>query len=205
MFLKTAFVDRAARLVLPAFACAGLLFVAGCETLTSSAGSESAASDATRADAGKEPQASPAGASPTTPPGADQSASPPAQSPSTASPAGNPGTPPDVAALPPQADPAPPPEPVVNSDPKQLLGLGQEELTDLLGTPAFLRQDAPAQLWRYRGENCRIDLFLYREEGTDPARYVVRYYAVRSDIEPPPSADDCLKGMLIARLPKQTG
>lgn len=184
MVFKTAIADRLGRLVYPVCAVAGLL-VTACESVNFDSQSQAAK----QAEPAKE-----ARATESSPP--ELAANPPeSNSASTEKRAMTP----DVATLP------PPPEPAVNNDPKRLLGLDQGGLSDLLGTPAFMRRDAPAQLWRYRGETCRIDLFLYREGKTDPARYVVRHYAVLSDIDPPPSAGDCLKGMLLARLSKQAG
>jgi hypothetical protein len=56
----------------------------------------------------------------------------------------------------------PPPEP-----PKleELRGLDAAQLTQLLGKPTLLRDEATAQMWQYRGETCVLHLFLYPGSG----------------------------------------
>lgn len=82
-----------------------------------------------------------------------------------APPAANLPTPPRQAALPPAREPLgrePPPEP-----PKleELRGLDAAQLTQLLGKPTLLRDEATAQMWQYRGETCVLHLFLYPAPG----------------------------------------
>ena len=45
--------------------------------------------------------------------------------------------------------------------PERIMGLTRTELLDLLGKPDFLRRDAPAEIWQYRGKECILDVFLY--------------------------------------------
>ena len=47
----------------------------------------------------------------------------------------------------------------------QLRGLTNEQLTEMLGTPQFLRNDSAVELWQYRADGCVLSLFLYRSNG----------------------------------------
>ncbi len=44
-----------------------------------------------------------------------------------------------------------------------LIGLEGKAVVRLLGAPGFIHRDPPAQIWRYTGAECRLDLFLYRQ------------------------------------------
>lgn len=98
-----------------------------------------------------------------------------------------------------------PAEPEVESDPERLVGMDRGALRDLLGAPAFIRKDAPAQLWRYRHATCSLDLFLYDQQDPSRPRYTVKHYAVRGTADTTVTPDACLKGLLIARMSKPTG
>jgi hypothetical protein len=71
---------------------------------------------------------------------------------------------------------------LANDDPTRLMGLDQDGLQKLLGTPSFMRRDAPAQLWRYAGTGCILDIFLYRNGASGP--FVVKHLAARSTTAP---------------------
>jgi hypothetical protein len=45
----------------------------------------------------------------------------------------------------------------------RLTGLSRETVLDLLGPAGFVRRDGPVQIWRYTGDDCFLDLFLFRE------------------------------------------
>lgn len=45
----------------------------------------------------------------------------------------------------------------------ELRNMTADTLAGALGKPEFTRRDAPAQLWRYRGQTCVLDLFLYAD------------------------------------------
>ena len=45
----------------------------------------------------------------------------------------------------------------------RLTGLSRETVLDLLGPAGFVRRDGPVQIWRYTGDECFLDLFLFRE------------------------------------------
>lgn len=43
------------------------------------------------------------------------------------------------------------------------MGLADNALAGLMGTPGFKRVDDPAALWQYRGAGCILDVFLYAD------------------------------------------
>lgn len=96
--------------------------------------------------------------------------------------------------------PEKPSAPALNSNPKRLVGMDHAGLIDLLGTPAFLRNDAPAQLWRYRHETCVLNLYLYSERGKPAVGLRVRHYDVRSRSSTKISARDCFAALLKSHL-----
>lgn len=64
------------------------------------------------------------------------------------------------------------------TEPARLKGLSPLQVRAVLGTPVFMRRDAPAEIWQYRGRGCTLDVFLY----DDKAGQSVAHYAVRSAI-----------------------
>ena len=72
----------------------------------------------------------------------------------------------DVAALPPE------PEPDIDDDPQQLIGLDPNAVHALLGAPALVRRESPAQVWQYQGESCVFDVMLYEEPEGNRVTYV---------------------------------
>lgn len=67
---------------------------------------------------------------------------------------------------------APREEPRRTADPRVLVGLTGAEVADLLGRPGFVRRDAPAEIWQYRGGDCVLDVFLYTEPGGARVQHV---------------------------------
>lgn len=100
---------------------------------------------------------------------------------------------PEVAAL--------PPEPVIDDDPDRLLGLGPFGLDALLGTPRLVRQEAPAQIRQYHGDDCVLDVVLYPE----PAGERVAYVEARDGDGNLSPARACLNQLLRARLEQDAG
>jgi hypothetical protein len=95
----------------------------------------------------------------------------------------------------------------IDADPKRLIGLDRGGLTALLGEPSFRRKDAPAEFWRYAGEGCMLDVFLYGPEkitSKDKALRV-RHVAVRSLNDSRIGVSDCLRTILRARLTSSAG
>lgn len=84
--------------------------------------------------------------------------------------------------------PAEPPEPV-NDDPQQFMGLDQPGVSAIIGKPAMIRRDGPAQVWQYRGPGCYLDIFMYRQ---DNDTFEVRYV----DLRAPELAEDKHRGCL---------
>ncbi|MBM3511939.1 MAG: hypothetical protein FJX61_17650 [Alphaproteobacteria bacterium] len=56
-----------------------------------------------------------------------------------------------------------------------LVGLLSRDVEGLLGRPAFVRRDGPAQIWQYGTQACTLNLFFYR----DGAVLKVRHFEVR--------------------------
>ena len=97
-----------------------------------------------------------------------------------------------------QPDPATatlPPEPMINDDPQQLMGLGPSALRALLGEPELVRREAPAEIWQYRNENCVFDVFLYDTTGQPKVTYLEARDGEAQQIE----TRACLNGLLRAR------
>lgn len=86
------------------------------------------------------------------------------------------------------------PEPDIDDDPGQLIGLAGPDLTELLGEPGFRREDADAQIWQYGGGDCALDIYLYRGGEAMPHR--VTYYEFRGGGGGRP----CLRALLLALL-----
>ena len=95
---------------------------------------------------------------------------------------------PEIAAL--------PPEPVIDDDPARILGLGPDQLTEILGQPELMRREPPVEIWQYRGQSCVFDVFLYEEAGS----VRVTYLEARDKIAEPVAERICLNQILRARL-----
>jgi hypothetical protein len=104
----------------------------------------------------------------------------------------------------PEAEPEPepepktaalPPEPVIDDDPARILGLGPDELTEILGRPELTRREPPAEIWQYRGKSCVFDVFLYEEAGL----VRVTYLEARDESAQRVAERNCLNQLLRAR------
>ncbi len=60
---------------------------------------------------------------------------------------------------------APKPYVAVDADPERLIGLTVGEAAKLLGRPALVRREPPAEVWQYAASECVLHLFLYEREG----------------------------------------
>lgn len=100
-----------------------------------------------------------------------------------------------------------PPEGAVDADPKRLIGLDHAGVTAMLGEPEFRRKDAPAELWRYRGEHCMLDLFLYGPDKAAAAdkRVLVRHVEARALSDGRVTTTECLRALLRARATRDAG
>lgn len=125
-----------------------------------------------------------------------------------APPPGEPQSPPkaqvpaeSVAAVPPAAPavPAAPAKKQIEFDPAKLVGMNEAALIELLGTPAFTRRDAPAQLWRYRHASCVLDLYLYSAREAPDGVGRVRHFEARGVADGDITARACVIRLLEAR------
>ncbi len=66
--------------------------------------------------------------------------------------------------------PLPPPPP--SREPTGLIGLSARDVRGQFGTPAFVRKENGAEMWRYDGANCRLFVFLYADGGAQTVRHV---------------------------------
>jgi hypothetical protein len=88
-----------------------------------------------------------------------------------------------------------PPQPVINDDPGQLLGLDRAGVTALLGEPSLVRRDDPAEIWQYVGSGCVFDVVLYAR-GQD---YSVTYTEARDAAAALQAPRPCLNSLLRER------
>ena len=102
-------------------------------------------------------------------------------------------------AIAPEPAPAPvpqvaarPPEPVVNDDPNQFMGLDRSALTALLGTPDLIRREDPAEIWQYVTTDCVVDVVLYNRG----QRYAVSYLEARDVTAARQAPQPCLNRLL---------
>lgn len=85
--------------------------------------------------------------------------------------------------------------------PERIMGLTRSELLDLLGKPDFLRRDAPAEIWQYRGKECILDVFLY-----DSGKYYrVLHFEVRARRAESVSTAWCFTALLETRKTDEAG
>ena len=93
------------------------------------------------------------------------------------------------------------PEPSINDDPQQLIGMGPASLNAFLGAPELIRREAPASLWQYRADNCVLDVVLYTDRSGDR----VTYLEAREDGATKMPPRTCLNKLLRARLGDSAG
>ena len=85
--------------------------------------------------------------------------------------------PPSVSVIPPARAPAKPP-PMKTLEPARLMGLNYEDTTASAGKPVETREEPPATVWRYRTEDCVVDVFFYMDLATKQFR------ALAYDVKP---------------------
>ena len=92
---------------------------------------------------------------------------------------------------------APAAKPIIDHDPKALIGLDRSGLSKLLGEPRLVRRETPAEIWQYVGTECVFDVFLYEEKGA----YRVIHAEARGDEVPQKTEPrTCLNQLLRERL-----
>ena len=73
--------------------------------------------------------------------------------------------------------------------PDQLLHKADTEVRTMLGEPEFIWSEDGAAMWRYRGANCYVDVFLYEGEG-------VTYVDVQSQGTDERARDACFRTII---------
>lgn len=86
--------------------------------------------------------------------------------------------------------PVPPPPPKPSMEPQSLVGLGEEDVTRMLGEPREVRNDPPAMVWNYAVNECRLDLFFYLDLKSQDFR------ALAYNFEPNTTSDGAKKACL---------
>jgi hypothetical protein len=92
--------------------------------------------------------------------------------------------------------PEPPPSP---PSPGNLVGLGEGDAVRLFGTAAERRAEPPATVWRYKTDNCQLDLYFYLDLKSGRMRAL--RYAFGGDATDPTSQQDCLQAIAEAHNP----
>ena len=103
-----------------------------------------------------------------------------------------PDPPSGLALAPPMATPFGAVETVTEVD--TLVGLGFDQMEDLLGSPTLQEVQPPAQIWSYNGPDCVLSIFFYPQVGGEQYRALA--YEV---VEPAPSdqsAQRCFTALL---------
>lgn len=54
--------------------------------------------------------------------------------------------------------------------PETLIGHGPDRVTDLLGTPAEVREEPPATVWVYNHGECKLEVFFYMDMESESLR-----------------------------------
>ncbi len=75
--------------------------------------------------------------------------------------------------------------------PDSLAGFDADGVRDTLGEPEFVWNEAGATMWRYRGRDCFVDVFLYDSDG-------VTYVDVRGDGLDDAGRNDCFRRLVEA-------
>lgn len=70
---------------------------------------------------------------------------------------------PEVAAIPPIPVLPPRDRPDPTLTPERLVGLTEEDLKQLIGAPAAVREEPPAVLWSYSSAGCALNVFFYMD------------------------------------------
>jgi hypothetical protein len=83
----------------------------------------------------------------------------------------------------------------------RLTGLSREMVLELLGPAGFVRRDGPVQIWRYTGDECFLDLFLFREADS----FRVNHVEARSKTAGPVPVFPCYQRLVAARRAARSG
>ncbi len=75
-------------------------------------------------------------------------------------------------------------------EPQILIGLGEDEVSRMLGEPRQVRNDPPAMVWTYGVNECKMDLFFYLDLKSQDFR------ALAYNFEPNTTSDVAKKACL---------
>ena len=89
----------------------------------------------------------------------------------------------------------------IDDNPERLMGLSPNGVARLLGDPALVRREPPAEIWQYLGASCVFDVFLYENAGAQRVTYLEARDRKARRIE----ERGCLRELLRARLNKPLG
>ena len=78
---------------------------------------------------------------------------------------------------------------------QRLMRMNANEVVATLGEPEFKREENPAQIWRYRGRNCVLELMLYKLD----REYQVRHVETRDENFKQVSPDSCISSVSSAK------
>ena len=78
---------------------------------------------------------------------------------------------------------------------RSLLGRGAENIKKLFGKPDFVRRDFGTQFWRFKGEDCFLNLAIYPQ--ADGVRYRVVHQETSDENGNPVETPRCIKQLLI--------
>jgi len=73
--------------------------------------------------------------------------------------------------------------------PSKLQNMNAGQVVAMLGEPGFKREENPAQVWRYNGKSCVLELFLYRLDTDFQVRYIETRDAAKANAVP---QDPCI-------------
>ena len=82
--------------------------------------------------------------------------------------------------------------PVVPNHVQALISLDEDAVRDLIGEPEFVWTQVGSAMWRYRGQACFLDVFLYDGQG-------VTFVDVRGDNIDDATRANCFRGLVEAR------
>lgn len=101
----------------------------------------------------------------------------------------------ESAALTPPAAPEPAEPELPTVEAQTLLGKSDGEILSLLGEPQLKRREAAAEVWQYRGQDCVMDLVLYRQGEASKVQYLEARDRKKAEVvEAQPCLDALLKG-----------
>lgn len=79
----------------------------------------------------------------------------------------------------------------------RLIGMKGSEVEHLFGAPDFVRRDRQSRLWRFHGEACVFDMFLY--PAAAEGDMAVRHVEARDGAAAPVPSDGCLQAVISRR------